>query len=141
MVRIDTESDIEQLRRVARLLDAENQRLHTRLAELVRALQTAQGQDSVQLELELSRLQDQLARINQDIFGPSSEKRGRRDGETASREKKPQTGHGPTEQRTLPVIEVVHTLDPADEICPKCGDHLEAWAGQFESAEEIDGWC
>ena len=29
-------------------------------------------------------------------------------------------------------------LDPADEICPKCGDHLEEWAGQFESAEEID---
>jgi len=138
MVCIDTESDIEQLRRVARLLDAENQRLHTRLVALVRALQTAQGQDSVQLELELSRLQDQLSRINQDIYGPSSEQRGRRDGEKVSREKKPQTGHGPTAQRLLPVIEVVHTLDPADEICPKCGDHLEQWEGQFESAEEID---
>lgn len=138
MVRIETEDDIEQLRRVARLLDAENQRLHKRLAELVRALQTAQGQDSVQLELELSRLQDQLSRINQDIFGASSEKRGRRDGEKAPQEKKPQPGHGPTEQRKLPVIEVVHKLDPADEICPKCGDHLEEWEGQFESAEEID---
>ena len=138
MVCIDTESDIEQLRRVARLLDAENQRLHTRLVALVRALQTAQGQDSVQLELELSRLQDQLSRINQDIYGPSSEQRGRRDGEKVSREKKPQTGHGPTAQRLLPVIEVVHTLDPADEICPKCGDHLEQWEGQFESAEEVD---
>lgn len=138
MVRIETESDIEQLRRVARLLDAENQRLHKRLAELVRALQAAQGQDAVQLELELSRLQDQLARINQDIFGPSSEKRGRRDGDTPPPEKTPHPGHGPTAQRALPVIEVVHTLDPADEICPKCGDPLQAWQGQFESAEEID---
>jgi transposase len=138
MVRIETENDIEQLRRVARLLDAENQRLHKRLAELVRALQTAQGQDSVQLELELSRLQDQLSRINQDIFGASSEKRGRRDGETSPKAKNPQTGHGPTEQRKLPVIEIVHKLDPADEICPKCGDQLEEWEGQFESAEEID---
>ena len=138
MVRIETENDIEQLRRVARLLDAENQRLHQRLAELVRALQTAQGRDAVQLELELSRLQDQLSRINQDIFGPSSEKRGRRDGEKPRRETTPQTGHGPTEQRPLPVIEVVHKLDPADEICPKCGDHLEEWEGQFETAEEID---
>ncbi len=138
MVRIDTESDIEQLRRVARLLDAENQRLHKRLVELVRALQTAQGQDSVQLELELSRLQDQLSRINQDIYGPCSEKRGRRDGEKAPKEKKPQTGHGPTEQPMLPAIEIIHKLDPADEICRKCGDHLEEWEGQFESAEKID---
>lgn len=138
MVRIDTESDIEQLRRVARLLDAENQRLHKRLVELTRALQTARGEDSVQLELELSRLQDQLSRINQDIYGPSSEKRGRRDGEKTPREKKPQTGHGPTAQRNLPLIEIVHKLDPADEICPKCGDHLEQWEGQFESAEEVD---
>jgi len=138
MVRIDTEGDIEQLRRVARLLDAENQRLHKRLIELTRLLQAANGENSVQLELELSRLQDQLSRINQDIYGPSSEKRGRGNGDTTPKENKPRKGHGPTEQPKLPAIEVVHKLDPADEICPKCGDQLEEWEGQFESAEEID---
>ncbi len=139
-VRIDTETDIEQLRRVARLLDAENARLHKRLVELTRLLRTATGDDSVQLELELSRLQDQLSRINQDIYGASSEKRGR-DGDGAGKtpkEKKKPKGHGPTEQPQLPTIEVIHKLDPADEICPKCGDHLEEWEGHFESAEEID---
>ena len=138
MIRIDTETDIEQLRRVARLLDAENQRLHKRLVELTRLLQAATGDAAVQLELELIRLQDQLSRINQDIYGPSSEKRGRRDGEKAPQEKKPRRGHGPTEQPQLAAIEVIHKLDAADEICPKCGDHLEEWEGQFETAEEID---
>jgi transposase len=137
-VRIDTETDIEQLRRVARLLDAENARLHKRLVELTRLLRTASGDNSVQLELELSRLQDQLSRINQDIYGASSEKRGRGDGDKTPKEKKKPKGHGPTHQPKLPSIEVIHKLDPADEICPKCGDHLEEWEGQFESAEEID---
>ena len=139
MISIETETDIEQLRRVARLLEAENQRLHKRLVELTGLLRTATGENAVQLELELSRLQDQLSRINQDIYGPSSEKRGRGDdGTTTPKEKQPRKGHGPTEQPLLPAIEVIHKLDPADEICPKCGDHLEEWEGQFETAEEID---
>jgi transposase len=144
MVRIDTEQDIEQLRRVARLLDAENARLHKRLVELTRLLRTATGEHSVQLELELGRLQDQLARINQDIYGASSEKRGRGDGDgdgdgdKTPKEKKQRKGHGPTAQPTLPSIEIVYKLDPADETCPKCGDHLEEWEGQFESSDEVD---
>lgn len=140
MIRIDTESDIEQLRRVARLLEAENRRLHQRLLELTKQLRTARGDDAVQLELELGRLQDQLSRLNQDIFGPSSEKRGRPADAQASpdKPKQPQTGHGPTAQPALPTVEVIHKLDAADEICPKCGDHLEPWAGKFEEAEEID---
>ena len=138
MVNIETEGDIEQLRRVARLLDAENARLHKRLVELTKELRTAKGEDAVQLELELSRLQDQLSRINQDIYGTSSEKRGRGDDQKTPKEKKKPTGHGPTAQPKLPAVEIVHKLDPADETCPKCGDHLEEWEGQFESAEEVD---
>ena len=138
MRRIETETDIEQLRRVARLLDAENSRLHKRLIELTRALRTATGKDSVQLELELGRLQDQLSRLNQDIYGASSEKRGRGDTQKTPKKKKKSKGHGPTAQPKLPMVEVVHKLDPADQICPKCGDHLDQWEGQFESAEEID---
>jgi transposase len=33
---------------------------------------------------------------------------------------------------------VVHTLDAPDQVCPQCGGDLQAWAGQFEEAEEID---
>ena len=53
--------------------------------------------------------------------------------------KKPQTGHGPTEQPALPVVEEpVQKLDAADCTCPKCGDRLDEWEGQFEESEEID---
>ena len=139
MLQIETERDIERLRQVALLQEAEIQRLLARLAELTRQLAEARGEDAVQaLQLELTLINEQLAARNRALFGASSEKRPRGDGEEASKAKPPQSGHGRREQRDLPLVEVVHLLDEADKTCPKCGGNLDAWAGQFEAADEID---
>jgi transposase len=135
------ERDPDMLRQIARLLEAENAWLHRRLAELTRARAAARGEAQTQLALELRQLQEQLAARTQALYGRSSERRGRRpdaDANAADRPPPPQCGHGPRTQPSLPLVEVTHTLDAADETCPKCGGHLEAWTGQTEDAEEID---
>jgi transposase len=131
------ETDVERLRQMALLLEAENARLHQRLVALTRELAEARGEDRAQLELELQHLTEQLAARNRQLFGDPSERRGRgpRD-QPAAREKT--RGHGPREQPTLPLVEVTHTLDPADQVCPQCGGDLRPWEGQTEDAEEID---
>src|SRR6266581_2945111 len=126
MVGLATETDLERLRQMALLLEAENARLHRRLAELTRALAQAQGADQTQLELEIARLQEQLAARTRALFGPSSERRG---GEPAD---------GPRAQATFPVVEVVHTQPEAAAPCPHCGGTLAPWTDQYEEAEEID---
>ena len=75
MVGLATETDLERLRQMALLLEAENARLHRRLVELTRALATATGGAQAQLELD-QRLQEQLAARTRALFGPSSERRG-----------------------------------------------------------------
>ncbi len=76
MVELATETDLERLRQMALLLEAENTRLHRRLVELTRALAEAKGAAQAQLELEIARLQEQLAARTRALFSPSSERRG-----------------------------------------------------------------
>ena len=98
--------DASQLRQVAHLLDAENRRLHERLAKLTAELAALKGKSAPQqLSLELMRLQEQLAVMQQRMFGASSERSAgseprKRSLKTDSQE--PQRGHGPTAQPTLP---------------------------------------
>jgi transposase len=122
---------------MALLLEAENTRLHRRLVELTRQLAEARGEDRAQLELELQRLTEQLATRNRSLFGDRSERRGGKE-KDRSAPHDPQRGHGPREQATLPIVEVTHTLDPADQMCPQCGGDLQPWGGQTEDSEEID---
>lgn len=137
MVRIETESDIERLRQVALLQQAELQRLSKRLVELTTALAEARGEDAIlALQQELAFLKEELAARNQEIFGVSSEKRSRDKEQTEGAAAR--TGHGRRDQPELPIVEVVHVLDEADRACPKCGGDLRAWDGHFEDAEEID---
>jgi transposase len=137
-VRIAAETDVERLRQMALLLEAENARLHRRLVELTRALAEARGEAQAQLELELQHLQEQLAAQTRALFARSSERRASQDGEPAATPATPRRGHGPRPQAALPLAEVIHTLDAPDQVCPQCGGDLQAWAGQFEEAEEID---
>jgi transposase len=138
MVELATETDLERLRQMALLLEAENARLHRRLVELTRALAEAKGADHTQLELEIQRLSEQLAARNRALFGPASERRGR--GERRETESPPAAprGHGPRAQAPLPLVEVVHTRPEETAPCPQCGGTLEAWKDQYEDAEEID---
>lgn len=138
MVNIDTEKDIERLRQAARLLALENTRLHDRLQQLVRQLADARGDQRGQLELELSRLREQIERQNRTLYGRSSERRTGSDPAKASPKKPPQPGHGPSPQPELPIVEVVEPLDPPDCTCPQCGGQLAPMDGQFEEADEVD---
>lgn len=138
MVDIERETDIERLREVARLLDRENARLHQRLVVLHRELAQARGETATQLELEIQLLQEQLDGRNQALFGRSSEKRSPAAKANGAETAKPQRGHGPTAQPSLPVVETLHRLDEPDRACPGCGGELSEWEGQFEESEEVD---
>ncbi len=138
MVGLATETDLERLRQMALLLEAENARLHRRLVELTRALAEAKGAAHAQLELEIARLQEQLAARTRALFGPSSERRGDDAGDAPPRTPAPRRGHGPREQAALPLVEVVHTQPDEAAPCPQCGGTVEAWKDQYEEAEEID---
>ena len=142
MVRIEAEGNVERLRQVALLLQAENDRPHRRLAELLTENAQLRGEGGADLQLEIALLQEQLAARTRSLFAASSEKRpngadaGEKDepaGETS-----PRRGHGPKEQPQIPFVEKVHTLEEADKTCPKCGGDLRQWEGQFEESEEID---
>lgn len=134
-MRIETQTDITMLRQVALVLEQENKRLINKVMELQREIFALQGKAPAQLQLKLAELEAQLAIRNQKIFGDSSEKRST---EKPKEEKLKQTGHGRSEQVSLPVVEVTHTMDQADKVCSSCGGELREWNGQFEESEEID---
>ncbi len=138
MVGLATETDLERLRQMALLLEAENARLHRRLGELTRALAQATGATQAQLELEVQRLQEQLAARTRALFGLSSERRGGGTRDDAPSAPAPRRGHGPREQAALPLVEVVHTRADEAAPCPQCGGTLAPWKEQYEEADEID---
>lgn len=137
MFRIESEKDIELLRQAALLLQSENQRLTAQLLKLTKELLVAQGKDKLELQQRLALVEQQLAAQNKKIFGDSSEKRSDGDG-PRKKEKKPQKGHGPTEQPKLFELTREHDLDEADKVCPSCGGNLDEMPGQFEETEEVD---
>jgi transposase len=136
MTRVEQLRDLETAKQVAALLEAENARLHQRLEALVAENARLKGEDAQErLQLELVQLKEQLARMQQRLFGASSEKRG--DRPLKPPRAKPQKGHGPTAQPELKVQEVLLPLDEADRVCGLCGSGLQTWQGQTEDCEEI----
>ena len=138
MLRLQEEKDIEVLRQAALLLEAENKRLSAQVVELTRQLMKARGEDASKLQERLAVVEEQLARRNHQLFGPSTEKEHQPSSGKAPAEKTPRRGHGPREQPELLIEPVLHDLDEADKQCPKCGGELKEMVGQYEEAEEID---
>lgn len=136
MIRIETEQNIEVLRQVARLLCRENEALHERLRKLTAEKLRLQGADAQALQLEIDQLQELLARREREIFGMSSEKRPR-PASSAPAEPVDRSGHGPKEQKELPVVEVRHELPETERSCGHCGGTLKAMGQQVEEYEEI----
>ncbi|MGC4114804.1 MAG: IS66 family transposase [Myxococcales bacterium] len=134
MVSLEREKNIEVLRQAAILLEAENRHLHRRIAEVLAELTALKGGDTKALQLELEKLQRQLALQNEKLFAPSSSERR---GEPTSAAKKPQTGHGRREQPALPSIERIWALGEDQLQCEKCGGTLNPMKGEFEPSEEI----
>ncbi|WP_242396406.1 IS66 family transposase [Anaeromyxobacter oryzisoli] len=136
-LRLGEEKDIEIVRQAALILERENKRLVDRNVELTRRLLTAEGRDPAELQLEIARLEAQLAGARKKLFGTSSEKRPS-SSRTSPEKQDSQTGHGPREQKELAIVEQIHELDEADRACPACGGALTEMAGQYEESEEID---
>ena len=137
MIDLARETRLDVVRQVAQLQQHENTRLHARLAALTAELAALRGTDATAaLQAELAGLEQQLAAARKQIFGRSSERRA----PAAARGETPaaQTGHGPRTQPALPVVEIVHTLDAADQVCTACGGALVEMSGQCEESEEID---
>ena len=146
MIDLTTESRPEILRQVALLQQREIEKLQARITELLAERARGRGEDSaVALQIELLRLQEQLAHARQQMFGRSSERRSgaqtsdaAETSETEQTPKQPRTGHGPRAQAALPLVETVHTLDVPDQICTACGGALTEMADQFEESDEVD---
>jgi transposase len=140
MVDIATIQDMELLRQVANLQQSEITRLHQTLQRLTKRLAVVDGSGSDRLQAELFRLQEQLNQRERALFGDKTERReGTEPKDIAhAKDQSPQRGHGPTEQPSLPIEPVLHTLDEADRVCPGCGDPLTEMGEHTEDAEEID---
>jgi transposase len=138
VLRIDNIEDLETAKRVAQLLEKENARLHDRLHALTLELAAARGKDGgEQYELEVVRLQEQLAALNKRLYAASTEKQPKpsQSPDAAEKAKPPE---GPREQKELPQIDVPHELEAADRACVLCGKELCEWEGQDEKCPEID---
>lgn len=138
-MNLRTEPNIDVLRQAALLLEAEVERLQTRLAHLARALDAAQGKDASTLQQEMTFLKELLDSRTQALFGESSERRAPQPDETSSaarptREPRTRPACAPSQ---LPVVSVLHRLDEADCTCTECGGDLQPMEGQFEESEEI----
>jgi transposase len=153
--RLAEEKDPEILRKAVVLLENHNRELSKKIAAVLRQLQQARAElaalkgESGGKQLRLEALEQQLAKLTKQVFGPSSEQRPGSegpagaapesdDGKSDDEDKKKRRGHGPTEQPKLPRIDVDHELDEADKTCPACGGALEEMAGQYEEHDEID---
>jgi len=136
MVRIEQERDIEVLRQIARLLDRENERLHTRVEQLRREVATLRGEPAEVVQREIEGLQQLLAERAKTSLAHTSEKRPHSSSTTRS-DKSAKTGHGPTPQPSLPIVDEVRRLGDNDSRCPSCGLELEPMNGQYEDSEEV----
>lgn len=138
MLRIEQIADLDTARQVAQLLEKENARLHTRLQALALENAALRGQEGqAQYEIEIVRLQEQMAALQRKLFAASSEKQGKQRDAQGER-KKPAPPDGRREQKTLPLEVMEHKLDEADLACADCGKALCEWTGQSEDSEEID---
>jgi transposase len=138
MLRLDDISDLDTAKRVMQLLDGENKRLHDRVHALVLALAAARGEEGAeQYEIEIVRLQEQIAALNRRLFAASTEQQNKpRDADEPRERAKPPAAA--REQTQLRFEEVVHELDDADRACTLCGKELKEWAGQSVEFPEID---
>lgn len=115
----------------------------SRIRTLVEDLANAtQRPVQLALSMELDLLQRKIDDLNHELFGRSSERRGRKT-DPAGKPKPPkkrQTGHGPKPQPELKTEDQQHLLPPGEDRCRKCGssEPLKAWEGQTQDTEEVE---
>jgi transposase len=137
VLRLDAIRDPEILRQIAKLLERENDKLHTKLQDLTRELSRLRGDDASAAQRQFEALKELLAQRERALFDASSEKRPRPEPTTSAPAPTPSRGHGPKAQPQLPHVEMVHVLHEADRTCPACGGTLREMTGQTEDSEEV----
>lgn len=136
---IEHTEDVATLKALLQVYANENARLQKRLEELVREIAELQGKGpQEQLELELSRLQEQMNALQQRLFGDSSERReGNSKEEDDNRPRPKRKGHGHRSQPDLEHQPVLLELEPEEQVCGQCKGQLQAIHGMTEDSEEI----
>lgn len=135
MLNIATTNDAGTLKQVALLQEQEINRLRLRVREQERELLKLKGLTPSELQMRLEKIELELLARNKALFGTSTEKRPAR-GEESPKDKEPQTGHGPREQKQLELIEVTHELK-GKTCCESCNKPLCEWENQDDESEEI----
>jgi transposase len=136
-MHIERISDVDTLRKVAVLLDRQVRTLSAHVRDLAEENARLKGQDARSIQREIEALKELLAQRERVIFAEKSEQRSRTGAEGTPSEPAPRRGHGPRVQPSLPILDLVHELDAADLVCPKCGGQLIEMAGQTEDSEEV----
>jgi len=136
MMKLEAINDPRTLQQVAVLLEKSVIRLQKENVELRSEIARLKGLD-VDPQMELALLKEQLAAMQQAVFGKSSERRPSERAEEAPKVEEPKKGHGPRPQPKLPIEVVTHTLAEDEKVCPSCGGSLNDWEGQAEESEEI----
>ncbi len=139
-VDLEREQDIEELRRLAQALRAQNELLLEALAAKSREVERLRGKPGdLQLTLKMIETLQAKAKAAEEAVqraeAAQKKRAAERDRKRAEHARK-QTG--PTPQPMLPVVEREFMLDEADRACPSCGGGLRPMTGQFEESELID---
>lgn len=137
VTNVDQITDLDTLRQIVRLQDVELERLQARLTEQTKQLAILQGKEPIeQLQLELTKLKEQVARQQRKLFGSSSERR-RRKRRNQDKSPKERTQFGHRSQPDLPVETVQHTLSADEQDCTLCGGKREPNGSCVDAGEEI----
>lgn len=141
------EEDREKLRSAAidlarrnMTLEAENTVLLRRVMDVTEELAKCTDRNrQVALNLQLKKINEQLAQRNKELYGSSrSERRpGPEEAKPEEKEEKRRKGHGPKKQTKLPFQEVTHKRADAEAPCPSCAQPQPEMAGQTEDSEQI----
>lgn len=138
-IDLQNEDDVERLRQVAILQDAEIAKLHERIAVISAEVDKLREAKQGRLQREIEAVKQHLQKLQRLQFGASSEKRSRdEDNKPKRRRRKKRRVSGPTPQPDLPKIQETFELDEADKICPECGDPLDEMGNCAEESELID---
>lgn len=138
-VDLEREQDIEELRRIAQALKAQNELLLEALAKKSREVEKLRGKPGdLQLTLKMIEMLQAKAKAAEEAIAKAEAEQKRRAEQRAENQRAEREKTGPTPQPLLPVVEQVFTLDDADRACPSCGGELRPMAGQFEASELID---
>lgn len=130
-VDLRRENDIEQLRRIALVQQAQIEQLLRVLTSKCKELEALKGnkgelQQTLELLNEAKKKALELEKAKEPEAAPPT------------KERKPRTRFGNTPQPSLNKGEATFELDEPDKTCPSCGGELKAMEGQFETSELVD---